>query len=334
MRVSGLIEAIKSQYQAKGRRVVIFAQGAPGIGKSAACVQAAKDLTEEFGEPVRYMQLQATIEDPITLSGLPARDDGHAVFLQFKDKLPINGRGILEIAEINTAPPLVQAGLYRLFLEGKLGSYSLPDGWFVVATGNRDEDRAATQRIPMPLIGRWCRIRVESDLETWIDWALKNGIRPELIGFYKFRPVLFNTFDPLKPEPYSCERTAEFASALMASAPPALEHEMLSGVLGEGVATELMAFCRIYRNLVSPDEILRDPDSAEVPGDPATACAVATALAERMTPENAERALAYIARMPAEYGVLTVKLALRRDKRICSARAYLKWAADHAKMLA
>ena len=179
MRVNELIEAIKSQYrQPADKRVSIFAQGAPGIGKSDAPCQAAQELAQEFAEPVACWPLQATIEDPITLSGLPARDGDAAVFLAFKDKLPTSGRGILVIDEINTAPPMVQAGLYSLFLSGKLGSYTLPAGWYVVATGNRDEDRAATQRIPMPLIGRWCRVKIESDLATWTLLGVAPG-RPQ-----------------------------------------------------------------------------------------------------------------------------------------------------------
>lgn len=332
MKISHLIETIKSQYQQPAdRRRPIFAQGVPGVGKSDAAATAAKELG------IGFMALQATIEDPITLSGLPARamvndPDGieqrfsdHAVFLPFADKLPTHGEGILCIDEINTAPPAVQAGLYDLFLHGKLGSYRLPAGWYVMATGNRDEDRAATQRIPMPLIGRWTRVQVEVDLAGWTVWALNHDIRTELIAFFQFRPDLFHTFDPKRAEPYCCPRTAVFASHIVDSAPYGLEHELLCGTVGEGVATELVAFMRIYREMVSVDEILLHPTTAAVPKEPAAAIAIAAALAHKASEANFTRVLQYAARLPKEYEVLCMVLSTKRDPVLCATRPFIDW---------
>lgn len=343
MKISSLIDAIVSQYrQPPAKRRPIFAQGQPGIGKDDAFQAAAERSAGEYGLPFwdgnhgypaggfsdwfSFWPLQATIEDPITLSGLPARDGNEAVFLTFRDKLPTTGRGILDIQEINTAPPSVQAGLYSLFLKGTLGSYRLPPGWMVGCTGNRDEDRAATQRIPMPLIGRWTRVVVEPDLTDWTKWALVNDVRTEVIAFYQFRPELFCTFDPKKAEPYSCPRTAVFASDIVDSAPPGLEHELLCGTVGEGVATEMVAFMRIYREVVSVDQILMDPKGASVPKEPAAACAIAAALAHKMTPNNIDRALTYAARMAKEYEVLVVSLATKRDAALLPTRKFIEWA--------
>lgn len=328
MKISSLIDTLKAQYrQPPAKRRPIFAQGQPGIGKSDAFSTAAADLG------IAFMSLQATIEDPITLSGLPARDGDAAVFLPFRDKLPTNGAGILCVDEINTAPPAVQAGLYDLFLHGKLGSYRLPEGWMVGATGNRDEDRAATQRIPMPLIGRWTRVLVEPDLADWTRWALVNDVKTEVIAFYQFRPELFCTFDPKRAEPYSCPRTAVFASDVVASAPPGLEHELLCGTIGEGVATEMVAFMRIYREMVSVDQILLDPVGAPVPKEPAACCAIAAALAHKASPSNFDRVLRYAGRMQKEYEVLVVSLAIKRDGGMCATRAFVQWSVDNTDVV-
>lgn len=328
MKISALIETIKSQYrQPPERRRPIFAQSAPGIGKSAAFASAASDLG------ISFMSLQATIEDPITLSGLPARDGDVARFLPFAGKLPTRGEGILCLDDVSTAPPLVMAGLYELFLSGKLGSYRLPIGWMVGATGNRDEDRAATNRIPTPLIGRWTRVVVEVDLGDWTKWALANEIRTELIAFFQFKPGLFHTFDPKKPEPYCCPRTAVFASHIIDSAPPGLEHELLCGTIGEGVATELVAFMRIFREMVSPDAILLNPTGTPVPKEPAAAYSIVGALAHKATPSNFDRVLTYVGRMASEYGVLCVKLATDRDVGLCATRAFIQWAAANTDVV-
>jgi hypothetical protein len=328
MKISQLIETIKSQYQQPlDKRRSLFVQGPPGCGKSDSSLQAATELA------IGWQSLQATIEDPITLSGLPARDGDYARFLPFADKLPMTGEGILCIDEINTAPPAVQAGLYDLFLHGKLGSYTLPPGWYVMATGNRDEDRAATQRIPMPLIGRWTRVLVDVDLADWTRWALVSGVRTEVIAFFQFKPELFHTFDPKVAQPYCCPRTAVFASHIIESAPYGLEHELLCGTIGEGVATELTAFIRIYREMVSVDQILLDPNGAPVPKEPAAACAIAAALAHKASEQNFDRCLAYGRRMMKEYEVLLVSLATRREAALCATRAFIQWATDNADVV-
>lgn len=343
MKISALIDSIVAQYrQPPEKRRPIFAQGSPGIGKSAAFQAAANRLG------INFMSLQATIEDPITLSGLPARAQmvdrnelgevtvtplDQAQFLPFGDKFPTSGEGILCIDEINTAPMAVQAGFYDLFLHGRLGSYRLPPGWMVGCTGNRDEDRAGTQRVPMPLIGRWTRVVAQQDLADWTKWALTAGVKTEVIAFYQFKPDLFDTFDPKRPQPYSCPRTAVFASDIIESAPPGLEHELLCGTVGEGVATEMVAFFRVFREMVSVDQILLDPKGAPVPKDPAACCAISAALAHRMTPNNIDRALTYAERLAKEYEVLVVSLATKRDASLLPTRSFITWASANTDVV-
>jgi hypothetical protein len=343
MRINQLAEALKVTYRAPiDKRVAVFARGLPGCGKSGAGKSAARDLAGELNLPFRdldrepwsaacaesfcYLQLQATIEDPITLSGLPARDGDHAVFLAFKDKLPTAGRGILEIAEINTAPPSVQAGFYALFLTGKLGSYHLPDGWLVYATGNRDGDRAATQRMPTPLIGRLCFVDIENDLAAWTRWAVNNGVRPEVIGFYQYKPDLFDTFDPTSTEPYSGPRSAERASHVMSCGYNGLENAMLEGVVGKGVGIEMAAFIEIYRSLASPAMIIKDPAGAPIPVELSAIVSTATALAFVADKDNLAPILVYLQRLPQEYAMLGLKIAIKRDHTLQQTAAFIKYA--------
>jgi MoxR-like ATPase len=70
--------------------------------------------------------------------------------------LPAAGDGILFLDELNAAPPLVQAACYQLVLDRRLGEYRLPDGWSIVAAGNRETARAITHRMPSVLANRFC----------------------------------------------------------------------------------------------------------------------------------------------------------------------------------
>jgi hypothetical protein len=84
---------------------------------------------------------------------------------------------------------MVQASCYQLVLDRKLGEYTLPDGWAIVAAENRDSDRAATTRMPTPLRNRFVHLEFEVDLQEWCEWAIQAAIRPEVIAFLRFRPA-------------------------------------------------------------------------------------------------------------------------------------------------
>ena len=352
MKISELKTAIAATYrQPAAKRRPLFVKGQPGIGKSDGGEQAAAELTADLGRSIAFMSLQATIEDPITLSGLPARDGDVARFLPFADKLPTSGDGIIEIAELPTAPPAVQAGLYEFFLRGKLGSYRLPDGggepgrgWYVYATGNRAIDRAAVQQMPRPLVSRIVHCNADLDLRVWMDWALKSGaVRAEIVAFLNFRsahpaegiPDIFNTFDPASVEPYACPRTYHMASDVLDAGHTAgIEHELLAGCIGQGPATELVAFLRVFRDLVNPDAVLMSPATAAIPGDLAALYAVCGALARKTTDKNIDRLLVYLERLDAEYAILTMTEAIRRDPSLQQTRGFLQFAQKYGEILA
>ena len=91
---------------------------------------------------------RALLLDPVDLRGLPCLgSDGRSKWAT-PEFLPQDGSGILFLDELNAAnlsakhigtkPIMVQASCYQLVLDRKLGDYTLPEGWAIVAAGNRD----------------------------------------------------------------------------------------------------------------------------------------------------------------------------------------------------
>ena len=107
--------------------------GAPGIGKSSI-VQSIADKNNLTLIDLRISQLA-----PTDLRGIPVPSDDSASWLP-PDFLPTSGKGILFLDEINMAPPAVQGIAQQLILDRKVGSYKVPDGWFIWSAGNRKED--------------------------------------------------------------------------------------------------------------------------------------------------------------------------------------------------
>jgi MoxR-like ATPase len=86
------------------------------------------------------------------------------------------------IARINMAPPAMQGVAQQLILDRKEGSYTVPDGWYVWAAGNRKEDRAAVFDMPSPLANRFLHLQVESDFDSFKVYALETGVHEQIIS--------------------------------------------------------------------------------------------------------------------------------------------------------
>lgn len=297
-----------------------FVWGGPGIGKSAVVKQLALALS------LRLQDVRAVLLDPVDLRGLPyIGQDGRSKWAT-PDFLPQDGEGILFLDELNAAPALVQASCYQLVLDRKLGEYTLPDGWVIVAAGNRDSDRAVTTRMPTPLRNRFTHLPFETDLDEWSEWAIQANVRPEVIAFLRFRPDLLSQFDR-DQNAFPSPRSWEFVSRILAkSTDKDLEHGLFAGSVGEGAATEFSGFLKTFRELPNIDAILLNPHREPVPDSPAAKYAVALALAHCATDTNFAQVCTYLDRMPKEFSVLCVRHASLRQPAVKHTPAYTKWA--------
>ena len=321
MKPSELTQALEIVIQAKQPT---FIWGPPGGGKSDIVGQTADRLALELQD------VRALLLDPVDLRGLPhVNSDGRAhwatpVFL------PHHGAGVFFLDELNAAPPLTQAACYQLVLDRKLGEYTLPDGWVVIAAGNREEDASLTHRMPSALRNRFVHLELETDLDDWCRWAVEHGIESAVLAFIRFRPDLLHDFSDRKARAFPTPRSWEFVSNITRhEPPPAVEHALVAGAVGTGAAVENMAFLRLYRELPSIDAILLDPVGTPVPDQPATLYAVSTALARRATETTMGRVVTYLDRLPVEYSVMSIRDAVARDKDLAITPEFLKWAIAH-----
>jgi len=121
----------------------------------------------------------------------------------------------------------------------------VPDGWYIMAAGNRLEDRAVTTTLSSALANRFCHLEVRAELEPWVRWAMDNGVHPTVVAFLRFRPeCLFDMKGNTErgwPSPRSWERVSlEMQHAR--SLDPDLVRALVIGLVGPGAGTEFMAF--------------------------------------------------------------------------------------------
>ncbi len=310
-------------------RQPVFVWGPPGIGKSQVVAQVAA----REGLPIT--DIRAVLLDPVDLRGLPRIDEENRASWCPPDFLPREGRGILFLDELNAAQPLVQAACYQLVLDRRIGEYRLPDGWGIVAAGNRETDRAVTHRMPSALANRFVHLNFDVDIADWLAWAQANAIAPEVIAFLRFRPGLLHAFDPQKDDKsFPTPRSWAFVSHIVRSVPrQAVDLELVAGAVGEGAAAEFCGFLRIYRGLPDPHRLLAEPETAAVPEDPATLYAVCELLASKTDMENLPQVMTYANRLPPEFSVLLIRDAVRTNGAIAATSSFSQWASAHAEVL-
>ena len=328
MRASLLKETIKSLFPIQ-RTICI--EGSPGGGKTTIVQQAA----EELGVPCieRHMPTML-VEDFGILFPETGSDTLH---YKLPEWFPVKGkapeRGILLFDDRNQAGPDLQKVLANICQARNLHGVSMPDGWQVVSTGNRQSDRAGANRVLSHLRNRETAYELETHLDDWTVWAINNNVKSEVVSFIRFRPNLLHDFDPQRDQNATPRAWVEGVSDVLGTVPAEAEFESFKGAVGEGAAAEFVGFVRIFRKLPNPDAILLNPTTSDVPSDPATLYALSGALAQRATEGNFERVCTYSERMPPEFSVLTVSYAARRNPDLANTQAFTKWSINHQDVL-
>jgi hypothetical protein len=317
------------------RKVPIFLWGPPGIGKSSIIKQIAKDTK------VEYIDLRLSLLDPTDLRGIPffdAKNDkaiwAPASFLP-EDK---DSSGILFLDELNTAAPMVQASAYQLILDRKVGEYELPDGWAIVAAGNRESDRGVVFRMASPLANRFVHLEMEVDVDDWREWAKTSDLDQTIIAFISYRPdalFAFNTANESKA--FATPRTWEYVNEILKSEPEDdLVLIMLSGAIGEELASAFLGFRSVERDLPDIEKILSG-ESEEVPEGTSALHILSTALTMRIDDETRATELnnlvRYTLNLPAEFAIMIVQDLRQRDIGLDYLKSWALWSKKFNQVL-
>jgi hypothetical protein len=333
MNYASIKQSIVAQFSIeRGNQIVPFILGAPGGGKSACARDVLRTLGFTADNTVEFV---ASLRDPVDVLGTPDNTGEYTRWVPPQEFWKLRqgvGRCALLLEELSDAPVPMQNALCGVIYDRRAGQLQLSDQLFIIATGNRTEDKSGANRITSKLAGRARRFDFTENIDDWTEWALDNNIDPVLIQFLRFRPGLLSDFDPNRfanPTP----RTWERVSMIPDSLPQQLFFDNVAGDVGDGAAAEYTGFRRIYDGLPNIDGLLLDPKGSDVPSDPATKYALCGALARKATKDNFDRVATYLSRMEPEFNVMATRDAIKFEPSIKSTRAFVEWATKHAAVL-
>jgi hypothetical protein len=174
--------------------------GAPGIGKTAIL----RSVLEELGAAYKDHKLivktlsnetpdNFTLPDYVEINGerkatdipktwlpvyKPSGDDKRDMMLD-----EACGKGLLFVDELSRATAQVQSVILPLINEGEFNGYKLGSGWSIICASNRDEDETngSQTQISAALSNRFAHIYYEPTVNTWREWADKQGFMSPLL---------------------------------------------------------------------------------------------------------------------------------------------------------
>ena len=266
----------------------LFIAGTFGIGKSFV----VKDTTQEIGQSqqrtfvewskLTYEQRKEVLTNPekyfvlidIRLSEYASDDiKGLPDFLKEENsivwKSPYwtkalehpNSAGVLFFDEVNLAEQSTLKSCFKIFYDRQINEGTISNNWVVLSAGNLESDRSFVQELPYPLKDRVGEVELLEPIhDEWITWAIEHDIDYRIIGFIQFSPSklrVVNFDDNQKP---TTQRGWELCSNLIKGEDDYRKLDLVVGTrIGEGVAREFLAFCKI-KDIVQLEKIIANPD--------------------------------------------------------------------------
>ena len=239
---------------------------APGVGKSEMVYQAAA----ESGLPCR--SLLGTQIAPEDVSGIPRLVGERSVFCPPRVLLPERPDPFcLFLDELPACAPDVQKAFYSLLLERRLGEHALPAGTWVVAAGNRAQDRALVRAMSSALVNRVTILHLRVDAAEWQEWARRHAVRADIRSFIEHMPDALLRPVPSEPVPFSTPRAWALLSRALDLAENAgiLNRELRRALaFGRVSAEDAAVFCALAEDAIGalrPIEDYMRPAGASAP---------------------------------------------------------------------
>lgn len=237
--------------------------GPPGVGKSQAVRQIAKDIERETGKVARVTDVRLLLFNPIDLRGIPTANADKTLAIWLKPQIfqmdsSDDIVNILFLDEISAAPQSVQAAAYQITLDRVVGEHQLPDNCIIIAAGNRVTDKSVSFKMPKALANRLLHIEIEGSYESWNTWAVKAGINAKVLGYLASHTGRLFGFNPANDDlAFATPRSWEMVSSLLNNINDDVKKmfPLVAGLVGSGTAIEFMSWIKVFDKVPKMEDV-------------------------------------------------------------------------------
>ena len=323
--------------------------GAPGVGKSQAVRQIAKEIEISTGKKTVVTDVRLLLFNPIDLRGIPTANEDKTLAVWLKPQIfqmddsdeVVN---ILFLDEISAAPQSVQAAAYQITLDRVVGEHKLPQNCIVIAAGNRITDKSVAFKMPKALANRLLHVNVEGSFSSWKRWAVANGINKKVLGFLSFQKNYLMDFNTSSDDlAFATPRSWEMVSNILNSVCDDVEqvYGFIAGLIGEGAAIEFRSWNRVYNNLPNIEDIFagrewRIPTNLDAIYA-LTSSMVVYAREHKKDMDKIANSIRYAEKLPPDFSVMLLKDYMAIEKgykeKLLKIPEFSRWLSSKVRLL-
>tara|TARA_Y100000034_G_scaffold135163_1_gene205953 strand:+ start:1369 stop:2511 length:1143 start_codon:yes stop_codon:yes gene_type:complete len=252
--------------------------GPPGVGKTSAGKHLANLMTDYVQRrnpgagpavlaPGGSLDLSSML--PEDLMGLP-QVDAKANVTRYRPQSWLKpfceegAYGVLILDDLPAASAQVQVACRQVSLDRRIHDNAVSPGVLIMVTGNRREDKSAASTLPAHFRNSVVMLPFSPDREGWEKWYADQGYDSDIPAFLHFRPAHFSRLpkDADALGAFATPRTWSLLGRVSKGVSEDALAEVSAGLVGQGVATEFMAFRLLRKELVDPARVLEAPREA------------------------------------------------------------------------
>ena len=279
MKLRCTINELETLIPTIGQELTPIIQSEAGCGKTSLL----KTIEKKLGDKYDYIYVDCPVKD---MSDIAMTIPNHETktlesYVGSLFKLDNDKPKVILLDEFMKSPKLLQVIFTRLMLERTVGDTPLPEGSIVFGTSNNQADGLGDTM--MAHAGnRVCIVEMQKpEVEDWLVWATENGVSPLIRAFVHTFPRCLASyrdegqednpyiFNPKKPVlSFVSPRSLEQASVIVSNRDKLGDNATmvaLAGTIGQSASADMSAFLRLEKELPTFDDILKEPESTQVP---------------------------------------------------------------------
>jgi hypothetical protein len=256
----------------------------PGVGKTSLL----KMMEEDLGDKYDYIYVDCPVKDMSDIGMVIPNHDTRTLeyYVASLFKMDSKKPKVICLDELMKAPKLLQVIFTRMMLERMVGDVPLPEGSIIFATSNNSSDGVGDSMLAHAG-NRVCIMKMaKPTIKEWLLWASENAVHRSVRSFVASTPSCMNSyltgteddnpyiFNPKKPQmSFVSPRSLAKCSVIVANKDALGENATmvaLGGTIGLSAAKQMSAFLSLESQLPDFKDIIKSPESIDVPKDMAS----------------------------------------------------------------
>jgi hypothetical protein len=256
----------------------------PGVGKTSLL----KMMEEDLGDKYDYIYVDCPVKD---MSDIGMVIPNHSTktleyYVASLFKMDSKKPKVICLDELMKAPKLLQVIFTRMMLERMVGDVALPEGSIIFATSNNSSDGVGDSMLAHAG-NRVCIMKMaKPSVKEWLLWASESAVHRSVRSFVASTPSCLSSyltgdqdenpyiFNPKKPQmSFVSPRSLAKSSIIVENKEVLGENATmvaLAGTIGISAAKQMSAFLSLESQLPDFKDIIKSPDSIDIPKDMAS----------------------------------------------------------------